>query len=145
MFPTSETRMKTSTSTTTGMDKWVYDNAMHSIAWIVQELCEHHEHITLEELWYEEMDQQDLTIMLPIPRHCFKWSTFARLVPPIFETAMIQTTATSYKPYTRGFRKNVVHNAFRGQDNDGDEPLLFQKMTKKSQTPRQQLLHTLPQ
>ena len=55
--------MKTSTSTTTGMDKWVYDNAMHCIAWIVQELCEHHEHITLEELWYEEMDQQDLTIM----------------------------------------------------------------------------------
>ena len=44
------------------MDKCVYDNAMHCIAWIAQELLEHHEHIASEELWYEEMDPQDLTI-----------------------------------------------------------------------------------
>ena len=49
-------------STTTGMDKWIYDNAMHCIAWIAQELLEHHQHIASEELWYEEADPQDLTI-----------------------------------------------------------------------------------
>ena len=49
-------------STTTGMDKWIYDNAMHCIAWIAQELQEHHQHIASEELWYEEADPQDLTV-----------------------------------------------------------------------------------
>ena len=52
-----------------------------------------------------------------------------------------KTTATYCKQYTRGLRENVTHNDFREEDNDGDEPLLSQRMTK---TPRQ-LLHTLPQ
>ena len=49
-------------STTKGMDKWIHDNAMHCIAWITQELLEHHQHIALEEVWYKEVDPQDLTI-----------------------------------------------------------------------------------
>ena len=49
-------------STTTGMYNWVYDNAMHCIAWIAQELVQNHERIASEELRCEESDSQDLTV-----------------------------------------------------------------------------------
>ena len=55
-------RTKSLPSTTTGMDKWVYDNAMHCIAWIADELAQNHQHIASEELWYEQSDPQDLTV-----------------------------------------------------------------------------------
>ena len=55
-------RTKSLPSTTTGMDKWVCDNAMHCIAWIAEELAQNHQHITSEELWYEQSDPQDLTV-----------------------------------------------------------------------------------
>ena len=59
---TSQGVSKSLPSTTTGMDKWVYDNAMHCIAWIVEELTQNHQHIASEELWYEQSDPQDLTV-----------------------------------------------------------------------------------
>ena len=40
-------RTKSLPSTTTGMDKWVYDNAMHCIPWIAEELAQNHQHIAM--------------------------------------------------------------------------------------------------
>ena len=36
-----------------GVDLWMYDNAMHCIAWIADQLNKHHDLLDAEELWYE--------------------------------------------------------------------------------------------
>ena len=36
-----------------GVDRWMYDNAMHCIAWIADRLNKHHDLLDAKELWYE--------------------------------------------------------------------------------------------
>lgn len=36
-----------------GVDRWIYDNAMHCIAWMANEISNNHELVDPEELWYE--------------------------------------------------------------------------------------------
>ena len=40
-------------TTLRGVDRWMYDNAMHCIAWIADQLNKHHDLLDAEELWYE--------------------------------------------------------------------------------------------
>ena len=43
------------------VDRWIYDNAMHSIAWMADEINENRDFIDPEELWYEEDADNRLT------------------------------------------------------------------------------------
>ena len=46
-----------------GIDRWIYDNAMHCVAWIVDELNTifNHHHIPRHELWYECCEVTEMT------------------------------------------------------------------------------------
>ena len=36
-----------------GIDSWIYDHAMDCVAWAAQEIENHHDFVSKEELWYE--------------------------------------------------------------------------------------------
>ena len=40
-------------STSPGIDKWNFEHALDCIAWIVDEMTQHHHHIDTQELWFE--------------------------------------------------------------------------------------------
>ena len=44
-----------------GIDCWIYDHAMDCIAWILEELHRHYQHISKDELWYEPNVTRRLT------------------------------------------------------------------------------------
>ena len=48
-------------ATLRNVDRWIYDNAMHCIAWMVDEINENRDFIDPEELWYEEDADNRLT------------------------------------------------------------------------------------
>ena len=42
------------------VDRWIYDNAMHCIAWVADQINEHRHLIDPQELWYEEGAENNL-------------------------------------------------------------------------------------
>ena len=102
----------------TGMDKWVYDNAMHCIAWIAEKLAQNHQHIALEEFWYKQLDPQDLTVN-------------GNQGMSLFRVDEDRTMTATYELSTTGLRKNVEHKCF-AEDDDGDEHPRRPRMTTKT-------------
>lgn len=45
-----------------GIDRWIYDNAMHCVAWIAEEINANRDMVVAHELWYEPDDARMLTI-----------------------------------------------------------------------------------
>ena len=43
-------------STTAGMDKWIFDNAMHCLVWVANQISKNISHVPREERWYENND-----------------------------------------------------------------------------------------
>ena len=49
-------RTKALPSTTDGMDKWIFGNAMHCLVWVANQINKNISHIPREERWYENND-----------------------------------------------------------------------------------------
>ena len=50
-------------STTAGMDKWIFDNAMHCLVWVANQISKNIKHVPREERWYENNDNIEDSIV----------------------------------------------------------------------------------
>ena len=56
---------------TSGIDQWLFDNAMHCIAWMADEINSHRTLIPAAELWYE--DDDNVNKMVPSQNIAVQW------------------------------------------------------------------------
>ena len=56
---------------TSGIDQWLFDNAMHCIAWMADEINSHRSLIPPAELWYE--DDDNVNKMVPSQNIAVQW------------------------------------------------------------------------
>lgn len=59
-------------TTLPGVDRWMYDNAMHCIAWIAEQLNKHRDLLNVEELWYER-ERNNADAVLPCQSFNPQW------------------------------------------------------------------------
>ena len=131
--------------TTTGMDKWVYDNAMHCIAWIAQELVQNHEHIASEELWYEESDPQNLIVSRDQGMSLFQVDHLRQICPADLrndvdtndDSDVLQTIHERFAQDHRAQRLHKRRQRRRGttpvsSDEDEDRPIISDSVMQRS-------------
>ena len=46
-------------TTTPGIDRWMYTNAMHCLAWLTNKIATFCRHINPDKLWYEEANNHE--------------------------------------------------------------------------------------
>jgi hypothetical protein len=94
-------------STTPGIDRWIYDNAMDCIVWIAEELEAHYQHIAKDELWYEPTVSRNLTIPNNEGPSLFQLHHVRDICPADFEdtnTSTLETTPTIHERFVQEYR-----------------------------------------
>jgi hypothetical protein len=90
-----------------GVDRWLYDNAMHCIAWIANELNDHRHLIPPEELWYEEGNGRRNVITANKSSSLWKRDAIAGIVD-----ADLQAPSTSAQALSHDSNHDNIHPAF---------------------------------
>ncbi|CAB3995433.1 sperm receptor for egg jelly-like [Paramuricea clavata] len=94
-------------STTPGIDRWIYDNAMDCIVWIAEQLEAHYQHIAKDELWYEPTVTRNLTIPNNEGPSLFQLHHVRDICPADFEdanTSTLETTPTIHERFVQEYR-----------------------------------------
>jgi hypothetical protein len=118
-------------STTPGIDRWIYDNAMDCIVWIAEQLEAHYQHIARDELWYEPTVSRNLTIPNNEGPSLFQLHHVRDICHADFkdaETSTLETTPTIHERFVQEYR--IQHferrrRRARGCMMDTDEDNIF--------------------